>query len=430
MSIFVDAARLIANLGGLSQNIVGVKDPKSSGEFRAASITGLAADVPAAGLFGFMRATKDADYQSKARRYGDAARVSPILLALNIVEGLELTTGFGSPHEGDDLRDGAKQFSKIYEQLGSIFPDDSWQGSASQAYSKQNTDLQGLAKKMQEHDATLAAIVKDHADFLTHTHLVFGILKDALIVGFIIELIIKFSLPQPPLGATPSLTFAKVVAVLGVSIAAGMLGALLGSTTTNADKADTVAAEYGAVAADAYKLSVRLLAAKPEVPAAEQSTVSSFEDISAGMPKMSAPPQAPVSAGVASGSGAERPLLSALSGDGDTRGDGSSEIAETLSAPGFTMPTLAQVSAMSGQAAKLSGQLSQHANVVNQAMGQIQQIAQMAQQGKEAAAPAKEAAPKEAALAGAAPAEAAERAPIEAAPVGAAQTTDEPQRAL
>jgi hypothetical protein len=94
------------------------------------------------------------------------------------------------------------------------------------------------------------------------------------------------------------------------------------------------------------------------------------------------------------------------------------------------MPSLAQVSAMSGQGAKLSGQLSQHSNLVNQAMGQIQQMAQMGQQGQGAAAPAEEAAPEEGALvadvegadAGTAT---AERAPVEAAP-GSAQYSPKP----
>jgi uncharacterized protein YukE len=421
MSVFAAAARLIGNLVSLGQNALNVADYSwVSAEYRAANLTSMSADAAAAGLSAFA-VWGPSRGVSRARAYRELAKTSPILWALTVVEALELTTGLGSPHEGDDLKSGSEQFAKICEQLGSIFPDDSWQGSASQAYAKQNKDLQDLAEKMQKLDSKLAATVKDQAEWVTHARLGFGILKDLLITAFIIEILMR-GFVATYMAAD---TFAKVVAVLGIAVAVAMVSDLFARSIQNTQRVNGVAVEYGAVAADAYKLSVRLLAAKAKVPAAEQSTVSSFEDISAGLPKMSAPPQAPGLAGVASGSGQQRPLLSALSGEGDTRGDGSSEIAGTPSAPGFTMPTLAQVSAMSGQAAKLSGQLSQHANVVNQAMGQIQQIAQMAQQGKEAAAPA-----KEAALAGAAPAEATERAPIEAAPVGAAQTTDEPQRAL
>jgi uncharacterized protein YukE len=433
MSIFVDAARLITNLGSLGQNFIGVGDPKFSGEYLAASVTSMSADGLTATANAFTARMSAREMASAAkfrkamlsegywedeidrylRRGGEkkGPGVSPILWALTVAEVLELTAGFGPPHEGADLKAGSDQFAKVYEQLGSAFPDDSWQGSASQAYADQNKAFQDLAKTIRDLDAELAAKVKDHADFVTHIRLGFGILKDSLIAALIIELIIGIAVP-PPAGASAARTFAMVVAGLGASIAGGMAGALGGCSYGRSLDVDALTTKYGALAAEVKKSSDKPLAAKAKVPAAEQSTVSSFEDISAGMPKMSAPPEAPALASVASG--------------------GSSAVAgtpETTSTPGFTMPTLAQLTAMSGQAAKLSGHVTPHATLVNQAMGQIQQIAQMAQQGQEATAPAKERAPKEpapaeAALVEAAPAEAAERAPIEAAPVGPEQTRE------
>ena len=92
-----------------------------------------------------------------------------------------------------------------------------------------------------------------------------------------------------------------------------------------------------------------------------------------------------------------------------------------------TMPTLAQVSAMSGQTPKLSGQLSQHANLVNQAVGQMQRLAQMGRQGQGDAAPAEEAA-LAGGVEGAGATEGAGRAPIEVAASGA-QTAQRPSGA-
>jgi hypothetical protein len=414
MSIFVDAAKLIGNLVGLGHNFVGPNGPQvnfGSGEYLAANVTSMSADAVGAGLSALPLANNFSGIVNnslKLRTFAEHFQGDPILWALNIVEVLEWTTGFGPPHEGDDLKAGSEQFAKVFEQLGSAFSDDSWQGAASEAYTKQNKDLQDLAKRMREQDAKLAAKVKDHAEWVTHARSGFAALKGLLITAVIIELIIYATVPAPA-GLTAGQTFARTVAVLGVGIAGSMVAILSSMSGHCANEVNFAAVEYGEVAASAQKLAIRLLAAKARVPAAEQSTVSSFEDISAGMPKMSAPPEAPALASVASG--------------------GSSAVAgtpETTSTPGFTMPTLAQLTAMSGQAAKLSGHVTPHATLVNQAMGQIQQIAQMAQQGQEATAPAKERAPKEpasaeAALAEAAPAEGAERAPIEAAPVSPEQ---------
>ncbi|AXN43242.1 hypothetical protein NJB1907f44_42420 [Mycobacterium marinum] len=47
----------------------------------------------------------------------------------------------------------------------------------------------------------------------------------------------------------------------------------------------------------------------------------------------------------------------------------------------FTLPTMAQMGSLPGQAATLSGHASQYANLVNQTMGQLQGVASMAQQG-------------------------------------------------
>jgi hypothetical protein len=413
-SIFADAARVIVNLGSVGQHFTGVGDPKFSGENLAADLTSMSAS----GLMGLGLISRWAGraavqpYWIKSMIDG-GARLNEgdiILSAITVVEVLELTTGFGPPHEGDDLKTGSEQFTKVYEQLGSIFPDDSWQGSASQAYAQQNKDLQDLATKMQELDAKLADVVKDQAAWVTHMRLGLGITKDLLLAAFIVKLFI-YAAP-PPAGPAAAHTFSVVVSTLGIAVAVAIISDLLARSIQNTQRVSDVALKYGEVAAGAKESSGVESTEKAKLPVAEQSTVSSFEDISVGMPKMSAPPEAPVLTGVASG--------------------GSSVVAgtpEIPSTPGFAMPTLAQLTAMSGQGAKLSGQLSQPANLVSQAMGQVQQLASVAQQGQGAATPAKapapkEAAPKEAALAGAAPTEAAERAPIEAAAAGAAEAPE------
>jgi hypothetical protein len=384
MSIFVDAARLIVNLGSFGKNFVGVSDPKFSGEYAWSSGTSMSADFLAGGAsIATFVANRGNSFVKDILEAG-----SPILWAITVVEILEATTGFGPPHEGADLKDGSAQFAKVYEQVGLAFPDDNWQGLASKAYATQNKTLQDLAKKMQDLDGTLAGIVKDHAEWVTHIRLGFGILKDLLIVAFIIYLILLAV--QPP----AALPFANVVAGIGVGLAIGMIGVVVTSSTTQGLKSVAVLGHYGEVATAAGKLGTP---GPPKttapVPAPEQSTVSRFEDIPSDMPEAS-------KAHTGGGSSAhERPRLSAPTGAGETVGGGSAAAPATPATPGTpgtpgtptgAMPTLSQLAPSFGQAAKLSGHVTPHATLVNQAMGRFQQIAQTAQQGEGAAAPAEE----------------------------------------
>jgi hypothetical protein len=55
---------------------------------------------------------------------------------------------------------------------------------------------------------------------------------------------------------------------------------------------------------------------------------------------------------------------------------------ETAATPVLTIPTSAQVTATSEQAAGLSGNIPQRADLLNQKMGQIQQVASMTQRDK------------------------------------------------
>jgi hypothetical protein len=480
MNIFVDAARLIANMGSFGQNFVGVGDSKFSGEYLAASVTSMGADFATAGA-SLSRLISPASvptkvpftvdtlrqgggaFKGKISVQGGKAYVEPtksqmsgasiILWTITAVELLELLTGFGPPDEGDDLKAGSQQFTEVAGQLKSAIPDDQWQGPASQNYTALDTTLQDIAQTLAELDLQLAAIARDHAEWVTHMRLGFGILKGLLFAAYIIEVVMT---PMPPPGGPlPSRTFAITVSVLGAALALGMLFTLLGLSVENAKRVDGVTAEYQKQGADAVQKGQKGQEGQegqPQPDAAE-TTVSSIEDISANMPRMSAAPDVSKMLASDGDSADERPLLSALRSEGETAGDGAPEAPgtpetpdkttpdkTTPATPTATTPTLAQLTQMSGQAAKLSGHVSQHANLVNQAMGQIQQLAQMAQQGQGAAAPAEAvegAVPEEAALAGdvegagaALGTEAAERAPIEGVPVGPEAGTEAPWRVV
>jgi hypothetical protein len=449
MNILVDAARLLTNLGSFGQNFVGVGSSNYSGEYIGASVTSMGADAAAAGFAGYKmiaQARLAANMspaelaEVKASSSGPGKGTSYILYTLAAVEVLEFMTGFGPPDPGDVLKDGAEQFTAVSDQLNSALPDDQWQGPASHNYADLDTTLEGLAKRMAELDLELADSVRNQAEWVTHMRLGFGILKDLLIVGFIIELVMRANAIQTAgVSLAEAVAFSIKVSKIGMALAVGMLLTLIGFSIANMIKADGVADEYGDVVAQAQLKGTP--SDQSEAPEAAESRVSSIEDISASTSDMSAMADSPTSASVADrpklasvagGSGDERAPLRALAGEAETLTDGSPETPEVPETPdGATpstpsMPSMAQLAQMSGQAAKLSGQASQHMNLVNQTVGQIQQLAQMGQQGQGAAAPA-----EEATLAGdgegagaALGTEAAERAPIDVAAVGAEQARE------
>jgi uncharacterized protein YukE len=421
MSIFSlagDAARILANIGALGQHVGTAAaaggdafNPKR-GEYLASLGTSAGADFAGA-VLNTQRALQNvqimmvkANPKLVQSSFNMSLRWGPsiILTTLTVVEGLELFAGFGPPAEGDKLKDGSQQFTTLCGQLKSALPDARWQGSAAQAYTDQTTGLQNIAQTLAELDNRLAALVKDQADWVTHMRLGFGILKDLLIAAYLIEM--ALGIMPAPTGPTLATIFASLVCVGGIAVAMGFLTTLGICSVVNAVKVDALTTQYTEKAAAAVQKGTQLT--QTGAAEAAKSTVSGLEDTSASMLRMSAIADVSTSAGVAS-SGDERPALSARTGAGETPGDGSPEIppiAETPdkttpSTPSFTVPTLAQLTALSGQATKLSEALSPHTNLVDQMMGQIQQLAQRAQQRQGALAPTEQAAPEEAALAGA-----------------------------
>ena len=424
MSIFVDAAGLMANLGSLGRQFAGVDDPKfSSSEYLAASTTSMGADAVVASVVAqrMIRAqmtprsvweilksqghtSQRLEYEIKTAK--NAARGASIICwTLTAVEVAELTLGFGPPCAGDDLKVGSQQFTSVSEQLQSALPDDNWQGPASQAYADRDAALQNLAEAIAELDLQLAAVVRDQADWVTHMRLGFGILKDLLLAALAIEWGIRLLVP-PPFNIQVALTFAIAASALAMVAAISMLTTLCTMSFLRGQKADALTIQYAELGAAAAQQDTPL--AQTDVAAAVESTVSSFEASSGSLSGMSAMPDIATLArlsGVASGSGDESASPSALMGEGESPGDGP---------PAFTP---SQVAAMLGRGALSGSPVGQRTNP--------------GKRTRRVGAAAEEAAPKESALATdaeGAGAEAAERAPIDVGAGAEPGTGAEPGR--
>lgn len=332
-------------------------------------------------------------------------KASPIGYAIAAVQSLELMTGFGPPEMGDDLRDGSEKFTKLAEQLAGAQPDDSWQGSGKEGYAESTTNLQGLAQLLADKDNELADAIKHQGICVEHIRLSYAILTDLLVVSLIISIRMKLE-GIGAYGAAEAAIFEKRAAYLGAGLGASLMVILIGLSGGTADKINGLIDDYDSLAANAPQGSTTGVQAHGL--GAAESSVSSFQDISDSMSGASAKESA----------SAEQPRgLEAFATDDETPKageDGTPADPLTPSAtPAFTMPTLAQLGAISGQAPKISG------DPFDQTTRHGQQFASMTQQRRVAGAPGEEAvAAEDVAGAGA---DRAEGAPIEVAGVGAEQ---------
>lgn len=424
MSVFAAAAKLIASLAALGQQGAGLgldssgwSGSESSAEGKAVTGLNMAGDGgslvlnPFAGymISGYIKSLpQDAQEQFFGQLGGlkgakqHAQGLSIISWTITTVELLALTAGFGTPYEGDSLKGGSQQFTTLAEQLKSALPDTGWEGSASDAYAGLDTALRNAAQTMAGLDDQLAALVKAQAEWVGHMQLAFGILKDFLLVALVIEMTITFTVPAPA-GPVAAKAFAITVAVLGIGAAVSFLGTLLGYSIEHATKADALAVTYSELAGAIVQNGAFT---ETGVATATESTVASFEAISAGMSGTSAAVGGP---SVASRAG---------------EADGPAKSAPDQTAPSTStanMPTLVQLAATTGQATNLSS----HEDLVNRARGQLRTLAQAARQGKVAQTPAATAEEVRAADGDVEGTGAglgtlgAERAPVEAAPADA-----------
>ncbi|MEE6178194.1 EspA/EspE family type VII secretion system effector [Mycobacterium sp. 050134] len=251
MQIFADAARVIVKLNSLVAQF--------HGESLASLVSSKAADgLGGAASAAFMfrgpltpmlqtalgRKQFAALAQRLALRPGTqaAAGVSVILSTITVVQFLEATIGLGSPHDGSDLEIGSRQFDELSRQLTAAMPHSGWQGAGAEAYTLTNVTVRRLGLALAALDKELVEVIRSHADWVNHTRLGFGLLKDALVAGLVVE--VAMALLPPPAGPLAARNFGLAVATLGILGAAGMIGMLCSVSLDNAQQANALTAKY------------------------------------------------------------------------------------------------------------------------------------------------------------------------------------------
>ncbi|MEE6179999.1 EspA/EspE family type VII secretion system effector [Mycobacterium sp. 050134] len=288
MSIFAKAASIIASLSGLAQEGAGLGVDASGISERPRGVEGLTSlalngsgDLGAffVGNFGMMTADSFTheylrnsvdfgDDKARQRLYNlaneiESAERGLLLTArtLNAVQLLELTIGFAAPFEGASVRTGARTIRALSESLASTLPDERWLGTASENYAKAHIGLQVAALSMAKLDDQLADVVKDHADWVNHTHLVLGILKNLLTAAIFIELALIFAVDG---GVATARLFAITVCTLGLAAAVGFILNLWYQSFGNKLKAAAITDQYMQLAVDVVSSDVAAGAASPQ----------------------------------------------------------------------------------------------------------------------------------------------------------------------
>ncbi|MEE6178172.1 EspA/EspE family type VII secretion system effector [Mycobacterium sp. 050134] len=392
--VFADAARTLAAIAGLSGQFAGGYLKDYNGGYSPETIAGSSASGGAD--LGMLTKWPIQSLVGRGARYLNSRGViklptdnftgrlyskgvedslkftSIISWTYTVVEMVELTTGFGPAYEGDALKYGSDGFAKLSEMLRSAVPGEPWQGSGSEACAQLSATLQQLAVTVAGLDMKLADAVKGHAELVNHMRLGFGLLKDLLFTAMVIEMIIAL-VPAP----AAAKAFAIAVAVAGIGAATGFIATLVHYSLEAGADAEDLMNQYNELL---YQIGQKGQLTQTSAATSAESTVSDFQAISNSMSAGSAPSPRAFRA-------AEAPTTPhANTADAATTTTAAG--IPSFALPAITMPSLAQVSTMSGQTARISGQLAQHVNLFNQAMGQVQQIAQMAQQNQPAPPPA------------------------------------------
>lgn len=194
-----------------------------------------------------------------------AAHPSPILYALAFVDAMALLTGFGDPHQENDLKKGAQQLTELREQLEGAFPNSTWQSAASQTYASRVAARQDAAADLVQHDQDLAELIQRGAEYVIHLRLIFGLLKAVLLVAVTYEVL--YFLEGDIWDGT---RFADQAAALGVTVAIAIMTAFGILAIVLADSANHIAHGYQNVGKSGVGVDIGTLMPTPLATAANQ----------------------------------------------------------------------------------------------------------------------------------------------------------------
>jgi hypothetical protein len=161
---------------------------------------------------------------------------------------MENATGIGGPEGGDRFAAGKEGFRAVSDALDGTNPPESWQGDASAAYARRNTEQQQRAQKMAEIDETVEKVLNAEAEEISGTRTVIGRCQTVLTYQIPPAVALR---AIPVKGPALALAFEMAAVAATVPIGARRFAGLAAAAARNATEIRRAGAAYDAVAADA-----------------------------------------------------------------------------------------------------------------------------------------------------------------------------------
>ncbi|WP_236055610.1 EspA/EspE family type VII secretion system effector [Mycobacterium sp. SM1] len=275
---------------------------------------------------------------------GEAAEAAetPIIDAgLFAIETMTELCGSGEPDTGEKFGDGQARFNSVGEVLGSAFPDDSWEGTGSQAYVAQNTRQQDRARTMADADVSVKQILSCEAGQVRETRETLE--HEAILLRAFIPPAVA-ALAIPVFGEEISLGI-QIGAVAGIlPVCEAQMLQMSADANNNAQQLQQAIGLYREVASTAHPTGTPFAAAAPNGPAKSAPSPSESPQPPGPAPTVPAAggAPAPAAAGAQAPAGPAGPAPGALGGGAPLGGGGSpgggSPGGSQFSAPGASMP--------------------------------------------------------------------------------------------
>lgn len=168
--------------------------------------------------------------------------VTPILkYGQWLIKGMRYTTGMGDPETGDRFSAGAAKFTKIGELLQSSAPNNSWQGTGSDAYADQNAKQQQRAAKVISADRQMRDILAREAQQIMHTRDGLDDVSDWLAAASVACIALA---AIPEVGEALQMAAEMAALETGLAIATPLTAKMLGDAQNNASQAQQVVNSY------------------------------------------------------------------------------------------------------------------------------------------------------------------------------------------
>lgn len=175
--------------------------------------------------------------------HADPQATMPVLLGgQKTIAGMQRTTGFGSPDDGERFGEGASRFNDAGGTLAAAYPSDSWTGRGSESYSNANSRQIDRTQAMADTDQSIHAVLAREATQISATRAVLDEQSDWLAdVGLITRLVAA----TPYVGRSTALALEIAAVTRALGECTTQLTKLSEQVSANAAEIQQLGGRYG-----------------------------------------------------------------------------------------------------------------------------------------------------------------------------------------